>query len=370
MPYKNTVVSLILLFTIIGCTTKSKSLVSISGTLLNLKENKIILSKVEDIQQKQTMVIDTLMMDENGNFYAEYNLNSGIYTLHFDHKKKVQLAIEKGQHITINGTNLDSLTIDGSVDTQLLINYETFRKASLNRLVYSVRRKIKMLKKQNAPSEEIIKLRDLEVENYKKHLTELTVFIQENMGTSIAIYPTSIRWNTDNLTAYKQLVANFKIAHPNLYITRKLENRIEILQKTAIGSSILDIEMPNANNKIVKLSSLKSQYILVDFWASWCPPCRTESKLLYNLYEKYHSKGFEIYGISLDSKKQRWLDAIQKDKRIWIEVSTIEGFKTHVAQEFGITALPTNFLINAQGKIIATNIHGNELEKTIQKLFE
>jgi thiol-disulfide isomerase/thioredoxin len=127
--------------------------------------------------------------------------------------------------------------------------------------------------------------------------------------------------------------------------------------------------MTDANGTIIELDSVRKKYTLIDFWASWCPPCRTESSLLNSLYSNYNSKGFEIYGIYLDSKSESWLKAIEKDQRIWPNVSSVEGFKTPISIEFGITALPTNFLIDETGKIIASNIHGKQLKTKIETLF-
>jgi len=359
--------SSLLFFT--SCSSEKQQKLPISGKVLNLTENYVVLSKIEDIQQKKTTLIDTLLVNELGEFHIEKFLESAIYILTFDHKKTIQLAYKKDQIILVKGNHLDSLKINGSQDTQLLLNYEEFRKESLNRLVNSVRNSIKTLKKENPNDNKIGALRELEVENYKKHLKELTNFIQENMGTSIAIYPTSIRWNVENITVYKEIVADFKIAHPDLTITQQLENRIDLLQKTAIGNVVKTLEMPSKDGVTIKLSDIKKTYTLVDFWASWCPPCRTESNLLNELYSTYNSKGFEIYGISLDSKKQRWLDALEKDQRHWANVSTVQGFKTPIAQEFGITSLPTNFLIDSEGKIIASNIHGKYLKDLVSTLF-
>lgn len=356
-------------FIFTSCSEKKAPQQSISGTVKNLNENYVILSKVEDIQTKKNTIIDTLIVDESGNFNYIKPLESDIYILTFNSKKAIQLAFAKGQNIIINGNHLDSLTISGSSDTQLLLDYETFRKESLNRLVYSVRKEITALKKGNVAEQEIAELRELEVENYEIHLNELTVFIKENMGTSIAIYPTSIRWNSENLDTYSTIVANFKEAHPTSKIVSKLQIRVDLLQKTAIGSLVSNIEMPSKEGEIISLNSSRKTYTLIDFWASWCPPCRTESSLLNELYTTYQSKGFEIYGISLDSKKQRWLDALEKDQRIWPNISTVEGFKTPVAREYGITALPTNFIIDSEGKIIASNIHGKHLKALVEELF-
>lgn len=362
----------IILFTLVlftSCTSKIQNSFSISGKITGLNNNYLVLSKVEDIQNKTATIIDTLLVNKRGRFNSVYFLEPNIYNLTFD-TKTIQLAINKGQNITINGENIENIDIKGSTDTKLLNSYETYRKVSLNRLVNSVRKKIKEQKKLGASEIEIAKLRELEVENYKKHLNELTKFIKDSMGTSIAIYPTSTRWNGENnLPFFKELVSNFEKTYPTLEITQKLKNKINLLEKTSIGSVILNIEMPNKEQNIISLNTIKGNYTLIDFWASWCPPCRTESKLLNELYNSYHSKGFEIYGISLDSKRKNWLKAIEKDKRVWPEVSTIEGFNTPISIEYGITALPTNFLINATGEIVAVNIHGEKLKEKITELF-
>jgi thiol-disulfide isomerase/thioredoxin len=359
----------ILSFLLVSCTEKETQTSSISGTVLNLKKNYVILSKVEDIQQKITTILDTIFVDESGKFQAKNLQTPNIYNLTFNDKKNIQLAINGNQTIVIKGTHLDSLNISGSKDTELLLAYENFRKESLNRLVYAVRNEISSLKKEKASEEKIDALRRLEIENYNKHLAELTVFIKEKMGTSIAIYPTSIRWNGENLATYKTIVSNFKATYPTSKITSKLEKRIELLQKTAVGSTVSTIEMPTKEGTIIQLKNIKGTYTLIDFWASWCPPCRSESNILSELYSTYNSKGFEILGISLDTKKQRWVDALEADNRVWANVSTVEGFKTPVAIEYGITALPTNFIIDAEGKIIASNIHGEHLKKFIESLF-
>jgi len=237
-------------------------------------------------------------------------------------------------------------------------------------LVYAVRDSIKNLKKQQVSEDTITNLRALEVENYKIHINELMQFVKDNMGTSIAIYPTSTRWNNENLAILDEIATDFEEAHPNLEITKKLLERVQLLKKTSIGNTIATIKMPDQFNKLIELDSIKGTHTLIDFWASWCPPCRTESTLLNNLYGRYNSKGFNIYGISLDSNKERWLKALKTDTRIWTNVSTVEGFNTAVAIEYGITSLPTNFLIDIDGKIIASNLHGEKLTAFIEKLYD
>lgn len=359
-------------FTIIfiGCTSEKKPSFSIEGSVSNLKENFVVLSVIEDIQNAKTRVIDTIKVTDLGGFKSDYTLEPSIYSLTFDGIKTINLAVDKGQHIMVKGTSLDDLEISGSVDTDLLIAYEAFRIASLDRLVNSVRKEIKTLQSDSANEDKIAELREVEVENYKKHLNELMDFVKEKMGTSIAVYPTSTRWNgEDNLPFLQKLVAEFEEKHPGLNITQKLKDKLRLLEKTSVGGTISGIEMPSSSNELISLNNIRGKYTLIDFWASWCPPCRTESKLLQALYNSYQPKGFEIYGISLDSKRENWLNALEKDKRIWTNVSTVEGFKTPVSLEYGITSLPSNFLIDASGKIIAVNIHGQHLKEKIDALF-
>jgi len=357
---------LLTIFLFNNCTSKDVNSFTVSGKIPTLTTNYILLSRIDDIQTHKTTFIDSLKVNKKGEFNSIYFLEPNIYELTFDAKKTILLAIDYNQHIFINGNSIEEIVVSGSVDTQLLNDYEDFRNESLNRLVKSVRTKIKTLENES----EIAEMRELEVENYKKHLAELTHFIKEKMGTSIAIYPTSIRWNGENnLSFFQELVADFEMKHPNLEITKKMRNKLSLIEKTSIGSFIPSIKMPNKVNEEIQLNAKKGKYTLVDFWASWCPPCRTESALLNDLYSNYNTKGFEIYGISLDSKRENWLKAIEKDNRIWTEVSTLDGFNTPISKEFGITALPTNFLIDETGKIIAVNIHGDELKEKVQTLF-
>jgi len=371
MPFKNHFTFCILFFSLllIGCTSKNDHSFSISGIVPDLTDNYIVFSKVEDMQKMTTIIIDTIEVSDKDEFSAIYFLEPNIYTLTFDNKKTVLLAIDQGQNIEVIGDNIDRLKVSGSIDTALLNEYETYRIASLDRLVNSVRNNIKKLKAENGSELEITALRELEVENYKEHLNYLTAFVKEKMGTSIAVYPTSIRWNVENFSFLENLVADFEEKYPTIDITQKLKHRLQLLNKTKIGSFLSTIEMPNSSNELINLNDIRGTYTLIDFWASWCPPCRTESKLLHELYNSYNIKGFEIYGISLDSNKKRWIKALEKDNRFWANVSTNEGFDTPLAQDFGITALPKNLLIDSAGKIIAVNIHGQELKEKITKFF-
>ncbi|MBO9729990.1 MAG: TlpA family protein disulfide reductase [Chitinophaga sp.] len=148
-----------------------------------------------------------------------------------------------------------------------------------------------------------------------------------------------------------------------------MERAEAIAKKTAIGVTAMDFSQNNTTGKPVKLSDYRGKYVLLDFWASWCGPCRAENPNVLDNYEKYHSKGLEILGVSLDDKKDAWLKAIKDDGLEWAHVSDLKGWKNAVAKEYNINAVPSNFLLDKEGKIIAKDLRGEELSQKLAEIF-
>jgi len=148
---------------------------------------------------------------------------------------------------------------------------------------------------------------------------------------------------------------------------RLLRERGMLALKYSIGKPALDFSQVDANGNKLSLASLKGKYVLIDFWASWCGPCRTEYPYLKKAYAQFKGKGFEIVGVSLDNDKAAWLNAINENGFDWPEVCDLKGRKNEVALAYGVTGIPESFLIDPAGKIIAKNLRGDDL---IQKLSE
>jgi thiol-disulfide isomerase/thioredoxin len=140
-------------------------------------------------------------------------------------------------------------------------------------------------------------------------------------------------------------------------------------QVANISDPRLQINLPDANGKQISLASMKGKVVLLDFWASWCGPCRHANRQLVKLYAKYKAKGFEIYSVSVDDDKADWLAAVKKDKITWLQVNESANLDAESIRRWNVNALPTTFLINKKGDVVAIDLEGTQLDKEIAKLL-
>ncbi len=154
------------------------------------------------------------------------------------------------------------------------------------------------------------------------------------------------------------------------YYGKAIKASLALTNKTAPGKLAPDFVMNDVDGKPLKLSALRGKYVLVDFWASWCGPCRKENPNVVAAYKKYHNKGFEILGVSLDSKKEAWLKAINDDGLTWKHVSELKGWSNTAAALYGVKSVPASFLLDKDGKVLAKDLRGEELNNTLSNLFK
>jgi thiol-disulfide isomerase/thioredoxin len=150
---------------------------------------------------------------------------------------------------------------------------------------------------------------------------------------------------------------------------KSLKDRMGVQGRMMPGAEAPDFVQDDPDGKPVALSSLRGKVLLVDFWASWCGPCRRENPAVRRLYDKYHEKGFDILGVSLDQDRQRWLDAIAKDALIWTQVSDLQGWRNAAGQLYQVSSIPHTVLLDPEGRIIATKLRGAALERKLEEIF-
>jgi peroxiredoxin len=201
----------------------------------------------------------------------------------------------------------------------------------------------------------------------------------EDKSPMVSMFATSINTGTDaaeNEAMYNNLLKRFpKHAGIQTVVKQYRESVASAPQAPkqntpAIGTMAPDITMPDVNGKNVSLSSLKGKYVLVDFWASWCGPCRGENPNVVAAYNKYKNKNFTILGVSLDKTKDAWLEAIKKDGLTWTHISDLKFWDSEAVGLYGFNGIPYNVLLDPTGKIIADNLRGSDLERKLEEVLQ
>lgn len=353
------------------CSSDKKGNVTIIGTLNNSNGEKLIL---EQLTFSRAIAKDSVIVDKNGKFEINTNLpEKGFYRLKINDQNFIVLILDTTETVTIkaSASNMaDGYTIDGtSEDSKLLqILNEQMKKSALKRdSLQSV-----YIANQGDPNIEQIaaKLED----EYNAIVNEQIEYIKNfisNHKYSFASLAAIEQLNPESdLEIYKILHDGLNEKFPNSSYVQAFTSRYKELSRLAIGNDAPDIVMNTPTGEVLSLSSLRGKIVLIDFWASWCKPCRMENPNVVKLYAKYKDKGFEILGVSLDKEKEAWVQAIKDDNLTWKHVSDLSFWNSAVVKLYNIKGVPYTVLVDKEGKIIAKGLRGQELEQKLEEIFK
>jgi thiol-disulfide isomerase/thioredoxin len=330
---------------------------SVQLTLMNYETRKDV--KVQEVTA-----------DDKGAFQFIIPLKEPfIYTVSVADSNLLQVLVKPGDSIRLQ-INYDGIICTGSLETQYLIDYEINRKkvfAKYLKRTYDSSAAA-VLSGDKARIEYWNVQHEKASEQYK---AELAVWVEQPFFiNSLAAVHHSMRWHSDNdIALMDQMVAIYQKKYPNYELTRQLVSRVDATKRIALGASAPEFITKDTAGNNVDLKSYQGKYTLIEFWASWCPPCREESPTLVRLYDRYKNKGFDMLSVSIDTEKTRWTKAIRKDGYVWENVSELDGYSGSTAALYTVTAIPNSFLLDKNGKIIAKNLRGKDLENKLIELL-
>jgi thiol-disulfide isomerase/thioredoxin len=364
---------LLLILVAFSCTSQQNQTVfTLEGKLHHADQDNIYLYQAGGLNANDFSAVDTLSVGDDSTFSASYNsLEPHFYELRINDSLEVNFVADAGQQIAIQFTPGGEYEITGSPDTDLYEEYEAFRMGVLRETVYPIRNRLDSLIDVGNP-DDAQRIEELggRVLVAEKAYRDTLVYAVEDLGTSIAIYPTMVRWNgDDDMEFYNNLAEEFSDRHEGLEVAQLVSEKVRILEQVSIGGQVQDIVAPDPSGEPRSLYDNMGEVTLIDFFGSWCGPCRSESDHLGRMYDKYNDDGFEIFGFGIEFTRESWLRALEQDDRTWTNVSTVDGYTSDTAREYAITALPKNFLVDANGVIVAKDVHGDELEEKIVEVL-
>ncbi|MEO7802732.1 MAG: TlpA disulfide reductase family protein [Ginsengibacter sp.] len=349
---------------------------TVSGNIKNAEDQKLYLEEIS-FNQKPPLIIDTTDL-KGGKFSIKTNApEEGLY----------RLRLEKADgYIFINDRNDLSFTADAKDSTQVVPAFNTPANVSISNFIVhmdSIQRavvfesqKYKQFQDSNAP-DSILQIGQNRLSALSSGYNNFLLnYVDTTKSPVIALFALGYteNVNVDTLTnVVARLTSRFPQHKGVAAVVHQFDSLVALQRQSSTQPSNLtmapDIVMPDTTGKTFSLSSLKGKYVLVDFWASWCGPCRGENPNVVSAFQKFKNKNFTILGVSLDQDKAAWLKAVNKDKLTWHQISDLKGWESAAVPLYNIEGIPFNVLVDPQGKIIAQNLRGEDLQQKLATIL-
>ena len=382
MRINRLVIFLILILAISGC---KKSAIQISGKLQNpVKGVYIYLNELK----AEWVIVDSLKIAEDGKFsFKREPTLPTFYLIKINNNDFFTTLIEPGEKLRIEAM-YDSLNypsfISGSKGTEKMVAYDKALKNTVSKLV-----SLNEIYSQNSGNPDMSKVVQSLDSMAQQYLNEINIYtkkyIDQNIKSMIslkALYQQVapkiyVLDPVKDIKYFVKVDSSLYSLYPESEPVKALHEQVQILVSRVGGTALLkkgdeapEISLPDANGKTIALSSTRGSIVLLDFWASWCSPCRKENPNLVKAFNQYRGKGFRIFQVSLDKTKEEWLKGIKDDNLSqWIQVSDLKYWNSLVVPLYKIESIPYNLLLDNEGKIIAANLRGEDLQKKLAELY-
>lgn len=345
-----------------SCTSRKSNEFIINGLIKGDFSGKVFLERNKDGQFE---ILDTANV-ENGKFRFKGELTyPDLYYIGIDESRFVGFFNEPASiKIEFNIDSLQSPVVNGSESD---LAYRAYLRQQDQQRSEEI--SIYTAYNEASRSGDSAKMKEMEarVESFEnKQKQEIMDYVTANGSSFVAPYVAMRHSYQFNLSELKQMLDSFKGAVKESSFTKMLAERIAVLERVEPGMMAPDITMNDTSGKPFSLSQLRGSVVLVDFWASWCGPCRRENPNVVEAYNEFKDKRFDILGVSFDKNKESWEKAIQDDHLTWHHVSDLQYWNNAAGKLYGIMSIPSNVLIGRDGKIIDKDLRGEDLKKALR----
>ena len=370
---------------IFSCNNKSKDHFTINGKIENAKDQQVYLEQLF-FNEKEIAVLDTAEI-KNGKFVLTANgEEEGLYRVRLEQDNNASYLIINDQ----SEIDFSAKIGNGSDDNFKNLKVETPGNKALKTLIVGLMENVATLEKngvildslQNAGNDSLLAIESVKQAKLNDSLTNfLDGYVFKSEDPIVTIFAMANAPTEDKNTIQKRVdhltkkfpkhkgVQDIIVAY-NKFLAEMNKPKPAEQPKPVVGNFAPDFTMNDTEGNPISLSQYKGQYVLVDFWASWCGPCRGENPNVVAAYKKYKNKNFTVLGVSLDEEKDAWMKAIKKDGLTWKHISDLKGWQSAVVPVYGIEGIPYNVLLDPEGKILATELRDKDLDAFLSKTLK